>query len=196
MSFVIGLTGSIGMGKSTTAQIFRDEGIPVWDADAAVDDIYGPNGEAVAPLALLDPELIGSGAVSKTALKARIAEDPEFLTQLEHIVHPLVAKHRQEFLARVQAEVIVLDVPLLFETGLDASVDATICVSIDAPTQRRRVMARATMTETEFDLILSKQMSDAEKRSRADYVVITDTLSSAYRQVTKILQDIRANQHA
>jgi dephospho-CoA kinase len=191
MSFIVGLTGSIGMGKSTTAKIFAAEGCAVWDADAAVHRLYAKGGHAVAPISDAFPEAVIDGAVSRDALKAIISRDPLALRRIEQIVHPLVAQDRARFMADADADCIVLDIPLLFETGGEARVDATVCVSVDAETQRKRVMERGTMTADQFAAILAKQMPDADKRARADYVIITDTLEHAVRQVRDVLADIR-----
>lgn len=191
MSFVIGLTGSIGMGKSTTAKTFADEGCAVWDADAAVHRLYAKGGDAVASISEVFPEAVIDGAVSRDALKTIISRDPQALRRIEQIVHPLVAQDRARFMADADADCIVLDIPLLFETGGEARVDATVCVSVDAETQRKRVMERGTMTTDQFAAILAKQMPDADKRARADYVIITDTLEHAARQVRDVLADIR-----
>lgn len=191
MSFLIGLTGSIGMGKSTTARQFAAEGCAVWDADAAVHRLYAKGGDAVAPMALAFPEAIVDGAVSREVLKSIIARDPAALRRIEQIVHPLVAQDRARFIENATADIIVLDIPLLFENGGEARVDATVCVSVDADTQRARVMARGTMTEAQFEAILAKQMPDADKRARADYVIFTDTPEHAAGQVRAVLADIR-----
>lgn len=191
MTYLIGLTGSIGMGKSTTAQMFREEGCAVWDADAAVHRLYSAGGAAVAPMAESFPAAIVDGAVSREALKAAIAADPTALPRIEKIVHPLVALDRQEFIAASQEDIIVLDIPLLFEGSGHKMVDTTVCVSVDADIQRARVLARGTMTEDQFEMIRAKQMPDADKRALADHVVITDTLDHARTQVRKIVSDIR-----
>lgn len=191
MTFLIGLTGSIGMGKSATAKLFAAEGCAVWDADAAVHRLYATGGDAVAPIAAAFPEAVVDGAVSRDSLKQIIGRDPTALRMIEKIVHPLVALDRAEFIRTSSADIIVLDIPLLFENGGEARVDATVCVSIDAATQKARVMARGTMTEDQFTAILAKQMPDADKRARADYVVITDTPEHASQQVRAILADIR-----
>ena len=191
MTFLIGLTGSIGMGKSTTAKLFAAEGCAVWDADAAVHRLYAKGGAAVAPMAAVFPEAVLDDSVSREALKAIIGRDPQALRRIEQIVHPLVAKDRAQFIAEAEAENIVLDIPLLFETGGEARVDATVCVSVDAETQKARVMARGTMSEDQFEAIRAKQMPDADKRARADYVIITDTPEHAARQVRDVLADIR-----
>lgn len=191
MTFLIGLTGSIGMGKSSTAKLFAAEGCAVWDADAAVHRLYAPGGDAVAPIAAAFPEAVVEGAVSRDVLKSIIGRDPTALKTIEQIVHPLVALDRVEFIKTAEADIIVLDIPLLFENGGEARVDATVCVSTDPVTQKARVMKRGTMTEDQFNAILAKQMPDADKRARADYVVITDTPENAARQVRAILADIR-----
>lgn len=192
MSFKLGLTGSIGMGKSTTAQIFADLGCAVWDADAAVHRIYGKGGAAVAPMAAAFPDAIKDNAVSREALKRLIAADATVLKQIETIVHPLVGADRAQFIAETDAEVLVFDIPLLFETGGDREMDATVTVFTDAETQKQRVMARGTMSEAQFEAIRAKQMPIAEKRARADYEIETDTPGHARTQVQEVLSDIRA----
>ncbi|MCA1336048.1 dephospho-CoA kinase [Pseudooceanicola marinus] len=192
MTFILGLTGSIGMGKSTTAQMFVDEGCALWDADAAVHRLYGPGGAAVAPLGLIWPEVVEDGNVSREALKKVIAADPEALKRIEGIVHPLVAEDRRAFLAEARADIVVLDIPLLFEGGSDRSMDAVVVVSVTPEVQKARVLARGTMTEAQFEMIRAKQMPDAEKRARADYVVTTDTMDHARAQVRQIVSEIRS----
>ena len=194
---LIGLTGSIGMGKTTTARLFADAGVPVWDADAAVHHLYAPGGAAVPEIARLRPDAVGPTGVDRQALKAWIAEDDTALPAIEHIVHPLVAADRAEFIAAADAPAIVLDIPLLFETGADADMDLTVVVSTDADTQRARVLARGSMTEADFEAILTRQVPDAEKRARADYVIITDTIEHARAQVRAVLDDLtRRQRHA
>lgn len=191
MTYRLGLTGSIGMGKSTTAQIFADLGCAVWDADAAVHRLYGPGGAAVAPMRAAFPEAIKHNTVSRAQLKTIIADDPKALARIEGIVHPLVAADRQAFLAEATADIVVLDIPLLFETGGDKDMDAVVCATAPPEIQRDRVLARGTMTEAQFNAILAKQMPDAEKRSRADYVIVTDTLEHARQQAQTIITDIK-----
>jgi dephospho-CoA kinase len=191
MTFVIGLTGSIGMGKSTTARQFAQQGCAVWDADAAVHRLYAAGGAAVAPIAAIFPDAVKDGAVSRDVLKSIIGQDPQALTKIEKIVHPLVAKDRADFIAHTTSDILVLDIPLLFETGGEERVDATVCVSVDADTQKARVMARGTMTEEQFNTILAKQMPDADKRARADYVIITDSIVHGAEQVNSVLADIK-----
>ena len=192
MSFALGLTGSIGMGKSTTAQMFVDEGCALWDADAAVHRLYSRGGAAVQPMQVAFPNAIADGAVSRDALRKIIAQDPDVLQQIEAIVHPLVAADRAEFRDASQADILVFDIPLLFETGGDAAMDAVACVSIPAEEQKRRVMARGTMSEAQFEQILAKQMPNAEKCARSDYVIVTDTLDHARAQVQDVVRQIRA----
>jgi len=190
--FLLGLTGSIGMGKSTTAQMFAQHGCALWDADAAVHRLYSNGGAAVAPFAAAFPDAVIDGAVSRPALKTIIGRDPAALKQIEEIVHPLVGADRAAFLAQANADIAVLDIPLLFETGGDARVDATACVVTDAATQEARVMARGTMTRDQFIAIREKQMPADEKCARATYVVRTDTLEQAAAQVQNIVDTIRS----
>ena len=191
MRFLLGLTGSIGMGKTTTAQMFRERGVPVWDADAAVHRMYAAGGAAVPLMQTLRPQAIVQGAVDRTALKEWIAEDTNALAQIESVVHPLVAKDRAAWIAQTDADILVVDVPLLFETGGETRVDAVAVVSAPADMQRARVLARPNMTEAQFDAILAKQMPDAEKRARATYIIDSRTLDSAAACVDDILTDIR-----
>ncbi|WP_111733064.1 dephospho-CoA kinase [Roseovarius amoyensis] len=191
MTFQLGLTGSIGMGKSTTARLFAEAGCAVWDADAAVHRLYAKGGAAVGPIGQAFPDAIEDGAVSRQRLKEIITRDPKALKQIEVIAHPLVAQDRAEFLRQTQADIAVLDIPLLFETGGEREMDAVACVSIDPETQRRRVLERGTMTEEQFETILAKQMPDAEKRARADFVIITDTAEHARAQVQDVIREIR-----
>ena len=194
--FLLGLTGSIGMGKSTTAQMFVDQGCALWDADAAVHRLYAKGGAAVAPFAQAFPNAVIDGEVSRPALKEIIGREPAALKQIEMIVHPLVGQDRAEFLANARADIVVLDIPLLFETGGDARVDATACVFTDDATQEARVMERGTMTREQFLGIKEKQLPAAEKCARATYVIEADTLEHAHAQVQKIVAAIRSQQHA
>lgn len=193
--FLLGLTGSIGMGKSTTAAMFRDEGIPVWDADAAVHRAYTPGGAAVSAIAALHPQAIVDGAVDRGALKDWIATDPAALRQIEAAVHPIVAADRAGFIARAAREgarLVVLDIPLLFETGADRDLDATVVVSVPAEVQRERVLARPGMTAEQLSLILARQMPDADKRARATYLIGTETLEAARSAVRNLIARIGA----
>ena len=189
--FLLGLTGSIGMGKSTTAQMFAEEGCAVWDADAAVHRLYGVGGAAVASFQHKFPNSIVDGAVSRVKLKEIIGLDPAALGQIEKIVHPLVGQDRARFLAQTTADIAVLDIPLLYETGGDARMDAVACVLVSEEVQKQRVLARGTMTSEQFQAIREKQLPAKEKAGRADYVITTDTLEHARAQVQNVVADIR-----
>ncbi|MGA9435041.1 MAG: dephospho-CoA kinase [Roseobacter sp.] len=191
MTLKLGLTGSIGMGKSTTAQMFADLGCALWDADEAVHRLYGQNGAAVAALGAVFPQAIVESAVSRDALRKIIAASPDALSRIEAIVHPLVAADRTKFLDETKADIAVLDIPLLFEIGADKLMDAVACVSIPAQEQEKRVLGRGTMTPEQFAQIKAKQMPNAEKIARSDYVIETDTLEHAQCQVQSIVQTIR-----
>ena len=195
MTFVLGLTGSIGMGKSTTSGFFREAGIPVWDADAAVHALYAPGGAAVAPLGALCPAAVVDGGIERAALKDWIARDPSALKQIETVVHPLVARDREQFIALHRAEktpLLVLDVPLLLESGADRLCDAVLVVSADPAVQRSRVMARPGMTEAHFNALLAKQMPDARKRALADHLIITESLEQTARDVKALISKLTA----
>ena len=194
--FRLGLTGSIGMGKSTTAKMFQQAGVPVWDADAAVHRLYAAGGAAVAPLAAVCPPALVHGGIDRGALKSWIADDTTALRQIERIVHPLVAVDRAAFIAQSSADIVVLDIPLLFETGGDAQMDATLTVTAPAALQRARVMARPGMTEALFASILAKQTPDAEKRARATHVIETLSLDSVRACVVALIAYIRETRHA
>ncbi|WP_299861678.1 dephospho-CoA kinase [uncultured Roseobacter sp.] len=191
MMFRLGLTGSIGMGKTTTAQMFVDEGCALWDADAAVHRLYAQGGAAVAPIRKIFPDAIQDDAISRDALRRIVGADPGALQQIEAIVHPLVAADRAEFIETTDAEIIVFDIPLLFETGGDAQMDAVACVSIPPEIQEQRVLARGTMTRADFEKIRAKQMSNAEKCARSDFVIMTDTVEHARAQVQDVVRQIR-----
>ncbi len=196
MTHLLGLTGSIGMGKSTTAAMFRDAGVPVWDADGVVHQLYDQGGAAVAPMALAFPEVVIDGAVSRDALKAVIAADPDALARIEVIVHPLVANSRADFIAEHDAPLLLFDIPLLFETGADAWLDSVLVVSALADVQRRRVLDRPGMTEKQFAAILARQIPDAEKRDRADHVIETITLDDTRAAVQHLIAAIRGKTDA
>ena len=192
MSFALGLTGSIGMGKSTTAQMFVEEGCALWDADVAVHRLYSVGGAAVEPMRSVFPEAIVQGAVRRDALKRIISSDPSALGRIEAIVHPLVAADRAAFCETAAAEILVFDIPLLFETGGNTVMDAVACVSISADEQRRRVTERGTMSDAQFEQIHTKQISNDEKCARSNFVIVTDTLDYARTQVQDVVRQIRA----
>lgn len=193
MTFILGLTGSIGMGKTTTSAMFAAQGIPVWDADAVVHKLYEPGSPAIASVAQLFPSAVENNAISRPKLRALIAADPAALDRLQAVIHPLAAADRAQFLATQTAAIVLLDIPLLYETGADAQCDAVVVVSAPPDVQRARVLARGKMTEAEFELILSRQLSDAEKRARADFVIDTRTLDGALDAVQGICKKLRGN---
>jgi len=185
---ILGLTGSIGMGKSTTAKLFIEAGVPVYDADAAVHKVY--EGEAAPAIEAAFPGTTVDGKVDRARLSARVVHDQAAIKQLEQIVHPMLGASRQKFLEEAErsgAPVVVMDIPLLFETGGEKHVDAVVVVSTDAATQRERILARGTMTNEVLDGILARQLPDAEKRKRADFVVDTshglDPVRTAIRDI-------------
>ncbi|MGR6467477.1 dephospho-CoA kinase [Rhizobium sp. PAMB 3182] len=193
---IIGLTGSIGMGKSTTAGMFADEGIPVNDADQVVHDLYA--GEAVPLIAEDFPEAIVDRRVDRQLLSKTLAKNPDKLKAVEAIVHPLVRNKEREFVTAMEREgrdLVVLDIPLLFEVGRAEDVDVIVVASCDADQQRQRVLARPNMSVEKFEFILSRQMPDAEKRRRADYIVDTGHgMDAARKQVRAIIAELRAKQ--
>ena len=185
---ILGLTGSIGMGKSTTAKLFSEAGVPVYDADAAVHKIY--EGEAAPAIEAAFPGTTVDGRVDRAKLSAKVVHDQTAIKQLEQIVHPMLGASRQKFLEEAErsgAPVVVMDIPLLFETGGEKRVDAVVVVSTDPATQRERILARGTMTSEALDGILARQLPDAEKRKRADFVVDTshglDPVRAAIRDI-------------
>ncbi|HEV2160117.1 dephospho-CoA kinase [Bradyrhizobium sp.] len=189
---ILGLTGSIGMGKSTTAKLFAEAGVPVYDADAAVHQLY--EGEAAPAIEAAFPGTTANGKVDRTKLSARVVHDPAAIKQLEQIVHPMLGASRKKFFADAEAAkapVVVLDIPLLFETGGEKRVDAVVVVSTSPEVQRQRVLARGTMDEAKLDAIIAKQTPDAEKRKRADFVVDTSHgLEPVRAQITHILAEV------
>lgn len=192
----LGLTGSIGMGKSTTAAMFAKRGLPVYDADAAVHAIYAPGGLAVAPLESAFPGVTGEdGGIDRAKLREAVTGNEAAMKQLEAIVHPLVGAMQRDFLERAAADgadIVVLDIPLLFENGGDKRVDAIVVVTAPEAVQRERVMARGQMTEAQFMAILARQTPDAEKRKRADFVINTGLgLEYAQAQVDEVINALR-----
>ena len=188
----IGLTGSIGMGKSTTAQLFRDEGIAVFDSDAIVHELY--QGAAVEPIAKSFPQVVENGVINRAKLADVVLKNPQALKKVEEIVHPLVWSERDKFFKTYQekgAHIVVYDIPLLFEKGVDSSVDIIVVASATSEAQKTRVLARPGMTVEKFEVLKSKQMSDVEKRARADFIVDTSFgLEPARQQVRDILDKL------
>jgi dephospho-CoA kinase len=184
----LALTGSIGMGKSTVAALFAAQGVPVWDADAAVHRLYAPGGAAVAPVAGRFPAAVRAGAVDRAALRDLLAE-PGALSDLEAIVHPLVAADRAAFLAaHATAPLTLCDIPLLFETGAEAAFDATLLVTAPPGLQRSRVLARPGMTESTFARLLARQMPDRDKRARATHILETLDMATARAYVAALIR--------
>jgi dephospho-CoA kinase len=196
MTHLLGLTGSIGMGKSTTAQMFRDAGVPVWDADAAVHVLYAKGGKAVPVFKTHLPQAVVNSAVDRSALKDMLSADPTLINKLEEIVHPLVAEHRTTFLETNKGPLVVLDMPLLFEIGAQDWLDSVLVVTAPADVQEQRVLARGEMTEEIFAQILSRQMPDAEKRRRADHVIETLTLDDTREAVQKLIAELTGQENA
>jgi dephospho-CoA kinase len=191
----VGLTGSIGMGKSETAKMFARLGVPVYDADAAVHRLYDKGGRAVEPLEAAFPGVVRDGQVDRALLSKRVTGNPEATRQVQEIVYPLMAGERQRFLDDAKAsgaDIVVFDIPLLFETGGHAAMDAVVVCSAPSHVQRERVLARPGMTEEKFDYLLSRQTPDEEKRAKAHFVVVTDKgLDHAFEQVKMIVAELR-----
>lgn len=189
---ILGLTGSIGMGKSTTAKLFAEAGVPVYDADATVHQLY--EGEAAPAIEAAFPGTTSDGKVDRNKLSARVVHDPAAMKLLEQIVHPMLGTSRQEFFKDAEASgapVVVVDVPLLYETGGETRVDAVVVVTTSPENQRERVLARGTMDEARLDSILARQLPDAEKRKRADFVVDTSHgLEPVRDQIRDILAEV------
>jgi dephospho-CoA kinase len=189
---ILGLTGSIGMGKSTTAKLFAEAGVPVYDADATVHQLY--EGEAAPAIEAAFPGTTSDGKVDRNRLSARVVHDPAALKQLEQIVHPMLGASRKKFFADAEASgapVVIVDVPLLFETGGEKRVDAVVVVTTSPENQRDRVLARGTMDDARLDAILARQLPDAEKRQRADFVVDTSHgLEPVRDQIRDILAEV------
>lgn len=189
---ILGLTGSIGMGKSTTAKLFAEAGVPVYDADATVHQLY--EGEAVPSIEAAFPGTTAGGKVDRTKLSARVVHDPAAMRRLEEIVHPMLGASRKKFFEDAEAShapVVVLDIPLLFETGGEKRVDAVVVVTTSPELQRERVLARGTMDGQRLDAILARQLPDAEKRKRADFVVDTSCgLDPVRAQIKQILAEV------
>ena len=194
---ILGLTGSIGMGKSATAGLFRDAGIPVYDADAAVHALYAEGGAAVAPIEDAFPGVAQNGTIDRQKLRTRVLDDPDAMERLEGIVHPLAGEAQLDFRRRAKEEgapFAVLDIPLLFETGGNRHCTYTLVVSAPADVQRARVLARPGMTQEVFESILARQMPDADKRARADFIISTahgfDFARDHVRAIISLMQRI------
>ena len=192
MSFRLGLGGEIGKGKSTGAAMFAEEGVPIWDADAVVHRLYEPGQPAALAIGTLFPGAVDpDGRVNRPKLRAMIQADPTVLDSLNAAVHPLVAEDRAAFLlANGGAQIVLLDIPLLYETGLEGLCDAVAVVSAPPEVQRERVLQRG-MSEADFQMILARQRPDVEKRARADYIIPTTSLDAARMAVKDVLADIR-----
>ena len=195
---LIGLTGSIGMGKSQTAQIFVDEGVPVYDADATVHELYAKNGAAVKPVGALFPSAVVDGAIDRQKLAAIVLKDADALKQLEDIVHPMAGAAQVAFLQKHYAEgkaAVALDIPLLLEAGGSDRVDVVIVVSAPYEIQRARVLARPNMSEEKFNDIFKKQLPDEKKRELADFIVDSSvSIDDARRQVRDILEQLKSRE--
>ncbi len=193
---LVGLTGSIGMGKSETAKMFARHGVPVCDSDATVHALYDKGGAAVEPVGAMFPEVVVDGRIDRERLSRHVVGKPEAMRKLELVVHPLVALAQRAFLERAAASgatMVVLDIPLLFETGGKARVDAIVVVSAPEDVQRRRVLGRSGMTAEKLEAILKKQMPDAEKRALADFIVDTgQDLAHAEAQVVAIIEALKS----
>ncbi len=199
--FILGLTGSIGMGKSTTSKFFVEAGVPVWDADAAVHKLYATNKCLIQNFAEVLPETVKDNKIDRAVLRKIVSRRPELLKQIEALVHPFVAADRQAFLRLATSQnsgLVVVDHPLLFETGEHKWCDAVLVVSAQTDVQKQRVMSRKGMTEEAFEMLLAKQLPDAEKRERADFVLETTTHESAKDYVLHLIKKITdgETQHA
>ncbi len=192
----LALTGSIGMGKSATAAMFAARGIPVYDADASVHSVYAPGGAAVAPLEAAFPDVTNpEGGIDRAKLRAQVLDKPDAMKRLEQIVHPIVGGLQLAFLQKAiedGQDIVVLDIPLLFETGGDKRADAILVVSAPPDVQRARVLARGQMTEAEFEAIVARQVPDAIKREKADFIIDTSLgFAHAEESVDEILSQLR-----
>jgi len=191
-TIILGLTGSIGMGKTTTAKMFSDYGVPVWDADTTVHQLYKEDEKTIKIFQKKIPHVVLDNQVSREALKNFIIEDKENLKKIEEIIHPLVADHRADFLLKAKEKktpLVVLDIPLLFEKGNETIVDYVVVVTVDVKTQKKRVLDRNTMSEEMFNSIVEKQMPDEEKQLRADFIIPTKSIVFARGKVKEIISN-------
>lgn len=189
--FVLGLTGSIGMGKTTTAEMFREFGIPVWDADAVVHSLYRESSEALTKIGKIAPAAVEMGYVDRVVLQQEILKEPDMIRDIERIIHPMVARNREEFLEDNKGtNLVVLDIPLIFERGMEDLCDEILVVTINEKAQRMRVLARPGMTEEQLNYILSRQVPDEEKQARADHVIRTVSIDHVRAEVLKLIRNI------
>jgi dephospho-CoA kinase len=191
MSYLLGLTGSIGMGKSTTAALFAARGCLIWDADLAVHRAYNEGGDGVAEISKIAITAVDSNSVNRDKLRTLILEDPTLLAKIEAIIHPIVQKDRQAFIASNPGSILVFDIPLLFELNSESDFDAVACVLSTFEMQKTRVMARPGMTRTHLEMIISKQLPAADKAARANYIINTATKDIARAAVDSIIKDIK-----
>ena len=192
MKFKLGLTGSIGMGKTSTAFLFEKYNCGVWDADKAVHRLYGRGGEAVKPIAKFFPKAIKEGSVNRTELKKYLSEDFDQITLLENIVHPLVSADREKFIERTKYKINVFDIPLLFETGSNKIMDKVACVFVSKPIQMERIRSRKSMTENQIEKIMRQQMPIEEKCRLSDFVIETYNKNDTEKQVVSIIKEIES----
>ena len=188
----IGLTGSVGMGKTTTAKVFEKLGCDVWDADETVHRLYSKGGKAVVEVAKLFPSSVEDGSISRSRLKALLINEPKNLKELEEIVHPLILEDRQNFQKHTTSDVVVFDIPLLFETGADKEMDKTVCVFTSTKKQMERLKNRNKGYDDYYKQLISKQMPSNEKCDRADYVIETTSHTAVEKRVIEILDILRA----
>ncbi|MEM6728334.1 MAG: dephospho-CoA kinase [Pseudomonadota bacterium] len=191
MTISLGLTGSIGTGKSTTAQMFKAHGAAVWSADAAVHALYALGGAAVPKVQALFPGVVEDGAVNRRELSVILRADPNRLQDIEEIVHPLVALDRADTLENASEWLVIFEVPLLFEKGIDAEMDVTACTSVSVDVQKRRVLERPGVTEAQLDFILQHHWPSAKKCAASDYVIDTSTHQTAEKDVARIVRELR-----
>ena len=196
MKFKLGLTGSMGMGKTSTAFLFEKYNCGVWDADKAVHRLYGRGGEAVKPIAKLFPKAITEGSVNRTELKKYLSEDFDQITLLENIVHPLVSADREIFIEKTKYKINVFDIPLLFETGSNKMMDKVACVLVSKPIQMERIRSRKSMTENQIEKMMRQQMPIEEKCRLSDFVIETYNKNDTEKQVVSIIKEIESYLHA
>ncbi len=193
MPYLLGLTGSIGTGKSTTARVFASLGVAVWSADEVVHWLYENDAETIQAIKRILPEAIENNAVHRPHLRHELQKNPAFFPQIERILHPRLKTHRADFIKTETAKgqkLLVFDIPLLYETGAEAWLDGVLVVTIDVATQEARVMARGTLDKAQFALLLARQMPDAQKRERADFVITTDSHRAVKRTVAELIKHI------